>query len=285
MVEVPPQEHVSADAAVTAQSERTENTTVATPAFAAPVMTLAFDLLRRRLRGGVVHPLHLSETEDVHLAPTELAGDEDDVLELELRVGVLLEERRVPVVDDHLGGQVDVLASVPRFAEEEEEASVGIEELDVLEARVHHVEAPLTVHRHALGPGELAGAGPDRAVAPDERAAEGELLDAEVHRVGDVEVVVGAHRHVGRIEQVARRGADLAELEDEVPGRLVEHLDLVVLEVGHVEPAADDRHVSGLELALGAVGPDELVLSVEDEDLVSADVGDVLAAVGVDRKS
>src|SRR5512143_374347 len=94
--------------------------------------------------------LFLPVCQDVHPAVAELAGHKDEVLDPEIRLGVLLEVLQVVVINRNLGGEQEAARFVAALAEEHQQPAVAAEDLDVIEGSIDCIETTLAVERDAL---------------------------------------------------------------------------------------------------------------------------------------
>ena len=93
---------------------------------------------------------------DRDLLVAELVGDQDEPFRLKCRVVVALEQIQVAFVNGDAGGQEHRAREISRTAEERVHPADLVEELHVLERRVHGENRPVAVHRDVLGPNQPA---------------------------------------------------------------------------------------------------------------------------------
>src|SRR5262249_49471136 len=153
---------------------------------------------------------------------SELAGDEDEVVDLEAGLDVPLEVREVVVVDRHLRRQKEIARALAWASEEHQQPAVLVEDLNVVEGRVHGVETALAIDRRPLRSGEVPEVVARLAESRLEVAVSVELHDLEPADVRDVERAFGVERQVGGALKPLRRLPLIADALDRLGALLVE---------------------------------------------------------------
>src|SRR5579859_256861 len=142
----------------------------------------------------------VAEPKDTDLARAVLAGDEDEVFQLEIRRGILLEQADVVVIHRHLGRKFQADSAGARVAEPHQQLPLAVKDLDYLGGRVHRIKPVFPVHGDAFGAAEFAGIVAVLAHSANIFAVGVVNLDAITTHVAGVHAALGIHCQVGRLK-------------------------------------------------------------------------------------
>ena len=141
-------------------------------------------------------------------------------------------------VDDALlgnrdgAGDLEHALSRAALAHVGEHLAIQLENLEIREGRVHHVEIAVGIHRHAFGPGQTARSVPWFSEGADELPGVIKNLDPEVPGIGNGETCTRNDATVSGEIELAWLFPAGADLFDELQGAVVEQ-DGVVATVHH----------------------------------------------------
>src|SRR5207253_2965180 len=155
----------------------------------------------------------------------------DEIFNLETRIGITFENIDIRIVDGHAGREVEALASAAGLTEVHEQATLVVEHLHVLERRIADVKPAVTVNGYAFGSREAARFIADPTVHANRLTVGSKALYTKVARLHDVYIAFGPNGDVGGMKQFTHAGAGLAEPEQGLARAIVEHLDLMMLNI------------------------------------------------------
>ena len=217
-----------------------------------------------------------SQPVNVDLAGAELAGDENEALDPEVRSGAGRKVLDPFVAQGDFGRERKAASGGAGPAEHQEQAAARIVNLDRVGRRVGHVQPAGPVHGDSLRPDHLPDRLAERSDDLEQPSLPVELLDPRVERVADVQAPVRAEGQVGRLEELSGRAARLAELAQETAAHRVKNQDRIAFEIRHKQFPVVPKGVARFHAAGASDGANGGVGGIEHQDVAPAGVGDIL---------
>jgi hypothetical protein len=137
-------------------------------------------------------------------------------------------------------GQTELARCVAAFAAGQQQPTLRVKNLHVVEHAIHDIEVTGVIHRHAFGSAEMAGAiarTPERA---HKFSVCREHLDAVIQRIRDVNLLLVIHGDVRGEIKFARAITALPELGNKFSRQITDD-DLMTLHIGDKEMFARQR--------------------------------------------